>query len=167
MKRIILHWSAGSWTPNATDKEHYHFLVTGAGKVVFGKFKPEDNLNCKDGKYAKHTGGCNTGSIGVAICGMEGYKSPQEPGIYPMRNQQFEATMNLIAMLCMKYKIPVTPETVFTHRTFGLRNPDTESAGKIDICHITCHPEVKPDDVDEFIRDKVNWYIKYRTPKNA
>lgn len=67
MKRIILHWTAGSYQPNHTDFEHYHYLVNGQGLVIEGKYKPEDNLDCTDGKYAQHTGGGNTGSIGVSI----------------------------------------------------------------------------------------------------
>ena len=72
MKRIIIHWTAGTYQPNNTDFEHYHYLVNGDGMVINGKFKPEDNLNCNDGKYAAHTGGGNTGSIGIAMCGMSG-----------------------------------------------------------------------------------------------
>ena len=68
MKRIILHWTAGANEPNNTDYQHYHYLVNGNGVVVKGKYNPEDNLNCNDGKYAQHTGGGNTGSIGVAMC---------------------------------------------------------------------------------------------------
>lgn len=44
MKRIILHWTAGSYQPNHTDFEHYHYLVNGQGLVIEGKYKPEDNL---------------------------------------------------------------------------------------------------------------------------
>ena len=44
MKRIIIHWTAGAWFPNATDKEHYHFLIDKNGKIINGKsmsFVPE------------------------------------------------------------------------------------------------------------------------------
>lgn len=73
-KRIILHWTAGTNYPNTTDLQHYHFLIDKDGKVYNGVYTPEDNLNCYDGKYAQHTGGGNTGSIGIAVCGMAGYK---------------------------------------------------------------------------------------------
>ena len=39
MKRIIIHWTAGAWFPNATDKEHYHFLIDKNGKSM--SFVPE------------------------------------------------------------------------------------------------------------------------------
>lgn len=47
MKRIILHWSAGSNVVSAIDRDHYHFIIGGA-----------------------HTLNCNTGSIDVALAGM-------------------------------------------------------------------------------------------------
>ena len=54
MKRIILHWTGGKYTPSSTDFEHYHFLVDKCGDILKGKYTPEDNLNCNDGKYAAY-----------------------------------------------------------------------------------------------------------------
>lgn len=68
MKRIIIHWTAGTGSPNSVDKHHYHYLIDSQGKIHNGIFTPEDNLNCYDGRYAAHTGGGNTASIGVAMC---------------------------------------------------------------------------------------------------
>ena len=42
MKRIIIHWTAGVYNPNQTDFEHYHYLVTGDGLVIKGKYEPKD-----------------------------------------------------------------------------------------------------------------------------
>ena len=80
IKRIIIYWTAGGWFPNATDKEHYHFLIDKNGKTINGKHKVEDNINCNDGKYAAHCGGGNTGSIGVAMCGMLNFKNSKNIG---------------------------------------------------------------------------------------
>ena len=63
MKRIILHWTAGTYYPTEYEKEHYHFLIDKTGKIYSGKFSPENNEICRIGKYAAHTGGGNTGSI--------------------------------------------------------------------------------------------------------
>mgnify|MGYP003620530055 FL=1 len=60
LDKIIIHWTAGAPVPNAVDKEHYHFIIDQEGKAHIGNYKPEDNINCKDGKYARHTGGGNT-----------------------------------------------------------------------------------------------------------
>lgn len=158
LNKIIIHHTGGSWTPNETDLKHYHFIVTGSGQVKFGKFKPEDNINCKDGKYAEHCGGGNTGAIGVSMAAMLGYGA-KSGLIYPIRKQQFESCMNLVAVLCKKYNIPITPETVFTHKEFGDKNPDTSSGGKIDICYLPCYPEIIPENIGDFIREKVKWYL--------
>ena len=95
MNRIIIHWTAGQYAPNVTDLEHYHFIVGGSGKVHNGKYMPEDNENCYDGKYAQHCGGGNTGSIGVSMCGMLGFKNSKNVGKYPLTGKQVEACFKL------------------------------------------------------------------------
>ncbi len=158
MKRIILHWTAGTYYPTAYEKEHYHFLVDKDGKVHNGKFKPENNEVCKPGNYAAHTGGGNTGSIGVAICAMAGFVNGKNTGKYPITKKQFESTMEFCAKLLNKYKLGITPQTLMTHYEFGLKNPKTTSAGKIDIIYIPSYPWVTKDEVGSFIRSKVKWY---------
>lgn len=160
LNKIILHWTAGTNEPNNTDYQHYHYLVNGNGVVIKGKFTPEDNLNCNDGKYAQHTGGGNTGSIGVALCGMYGFISANVIGAYPLKKVQCERCFKLVAELCKKYNIAVTPQTVMTHYEFGKKNPKTSSAGKIDIVYLPPYPTVKQADVGDFIRNKVKWYYK-------
>lgn len=159
MNKIIIHWTGGGWFPNATDKEHYHFLIDKNGKVINGKYKVEDNENCNDGKYAAHCGGGNTGAIGVAMCGMYGFKSSKAVGSYPLTKIQCEACFKLIAELCKKYNIKITPQTVQTHYEFGLTHPKTSSAGKIDIIHLPAYNNIKQLEIGSFIRNKVKWYI--------
>ena len=65
VKRIVLHWSAGRYYPSEFEKKYYHYLLDADGHIYSGVYKPEDNDNCNDGNYAAHTGGGNTGSIGV------------------------------------------------------------------------------------------------------
>lgn len=161
MKRIIIHWTAGTYQPNNSDFEHYHYLINGDGLVIKGKYTPEDNENVNDGKYAAHTGGGNTGSIGVAMCGMANY-SPQR-GIdstkYPLTKVQCERCFKLIAQLSKKYNIPITPQNVMTHYEFGQAHPNTSSAGKIDI--ITLPPYlVLTNKIGNFIRNKAKWYLR-------
>lgn len=160
MKRIILHWTAGSYQPNHTDFEHYHYLVNGQGLVIEGKYKPEDNLDCTDGKYAQHTGGGNTGSIGVSMCGMLGFKNRANVGQYPLTKAQVERCFKLVAELCKKYHIEITPQTVLTHYEFGKSHPKTTSAGKIDIVYLPPYPTVEQNKIGDFIRGKVQWYYK-------
>ena len=165
MKRIILHWTAGTNQPCNTDYQHYHYLVNGDGVVVEGKFPVSANEVCKADKngkalYAAHCGGGNTGSIGVSMCGMY---VPANTNIkntkYPLTKVQCEATFKLLAQLCKKYGFAVTPQTVMTHYEFGKANPKTSSAGKIDIIFLPAYPDVKQAEIGDFIRSKVKWYL--------
>lgn len=158
MKRIIIHWTAGTNTPNNVDKQHYHYMIDDKGGVHNGNYKPEDNENCSDGRYAQHTGGGNTGSIGVALCGMFGFRSSRDVGKYPLTKKQCEATFKLCADLCKKYHIEVTKQTVMTHYEFGKSHPQTSSAGKIDIIYLPPYPEQTTDKIGDFIRNKIKWY---------
>jgi N-acetyl-anhydromuramyl-L-alanine amidase AmpD len=160
MKRIILHWTAGTNQPCTTDYEHYHYLVSGDGVVVKGKYAPEDNENVNDGVYAQHTGGGNTGSIGVSMCGMYGFKNKNSIGNYPLTAVQCERTFKLIAELAKKYNIAITSDTVMTHYEFGKKNPKTSSYGKIDIIYLPSYPTITADKMGDFIRGKVRWYYK-------
>lgn len=164
MKRIVLHWTAGANQPNNTDFQHYHYLVNKDGVVVEGKFPVSANEICRtDSKgnalYAAHCGGGNTGSIGVSMCGMAGFKSSKEVGKYPLTKTQCEATFKLLAELCKKYGFAVNPQTVMTHYEFGKSHPNTSSAGKIDIVYLPAYPDVKQAEMGNFIRGKVRWYL--------
>lgn len=160
MKRIIIHWTAGTYQPNAHEFECYHYLVNGDGLVIEGKYKPEDNENCYDGVYAQHTGGGNTGSIGVAMCGMYVPKNtPLEMTKYPLTKIQCERCFKLIAELSKKYNIPITPQTVITHYEFGLKHPNTSSAGKIDITRLPEYSYLRANEIGDFIRSKARWYF--------
>ncbi len=159
MKRIIIHWTAGGHYPTASELFYYHFLIDKDGKYYRGKFRPSDNENCKPASYAPHTGGGNTGSIGVALCGMSGFKNKKKIGNYPITKIQFESAMKLCAELCLEYKIPVTGQTIMTHYEFGLKHPKTSSAGKIDIIFIPPYPWVERQEAGSFIRAKIKWYL--------
>lgn len=158
MKRIIIHWTAGTYNPTNHEKECYHFLIDDKGEKHNGFFKPEDNENCNDRKYAAHTGGGNTGSIGVAVCAMAGYKSPKVVGEYPILKKQIESTMKFCAELCKKYNIPITEDTVLTHYEFGKKHSNTKSAGKPDINYLPPYPHVPANEIGNFIRQKIKWY---------
>ena len=90
MKRIILHHTGGSYIPNPTDKKAYHYLIDNLGHIYCGKYKPEDNENCNDGKYAAHTLRGNTGSIGISACCNFNFNLRDKVSRYPITNIQFE-----------------------------------------------------------------------------
>lgn len=151
LNRITIHWTAGAYTPNNTDRQHYHFLVDDKGNIFTGKYKPEDNLNCQDGKYAAHCGGGNTGNIGVAMCGMIDSR-------FPITRKQLEATCELVAQLSKKYGIAINSKSIITHAEFGKANPHTTSYGKIDINKLPCVAMYGIKECGDWIRSKVNWY---------
>jgi N-acetyl-anhydromuramyl-L-alanine amidase AmpD len=94
------------------------------------------------------------------MCGMCGFQSVNNVGKYPLTAVQCEATFKLLAELCKQYNIPITPETVLTHYEFGRTHRNTSSYGKIDIIHLTPYPNVKQDEIGDFIRGKVRWYFQ-------
>lgn len=134
MQRIILHWSAGTHAVSALDRQHYHFIIDGAGAVHDGNHKPEANAGAlKSGAYAAHTLNANTGSIGVSLAAMAGaVERPFAAGKYPLTDAQVEALVALCARLCDRYGIAVTRRTVLSHAevqpTLGIKQ-----AGKWDI----------------------------------
>lgn len=159
MKRIIIHWTGGTNQPNSTDLKHYHYLINGDGLIIEGKYKPEDNLNCNDDYYAAHTGGGNTGSIDIALCGMYGFKDKNNVGNYPLTAVQCEAMFKKCAELCKKYNIPITSDTVLTHYEFGRKYWKTSSNGKIDIIYLPPYKNIKQNEIGDFIRNKIKWYL--------
>lgn len=161
LQYITIHWTAGAYYPNQTDLLHYHFLVDKDGIVHKGKYKPEDNMNCYDGKYAQHCGGKNTNNIGVALCGMLGFKNSKSVGKYPLTKKQCERAFKLIAELSKQYGIPINENTVMTHYEFGKKHPKTSSYGKIDIIYLPPYPTIKANEIGTFIRNKSNWYRQH------
>lgn len=150
LKRIILHWTGGKWKANDTDRAHYHYIVQGDGTIVSGTHSPKDNINCSDGNYAAHTGGGNTGSIGIAIAAMW-------PG-YDIKRAQLEAFCEFVAKVAIKYNIPVTTDTILTHAEWGEQHPLTTSKGKPDISKLKCVAVYGVRECGNWLRDKINWY---------
>lgn len=159
-KNIVLHWDVsrdGIFFP-----EHYHFIVKQNGTYFRGKYSPTDNLICRK-NYAAHCGGGNTGRIGVCLNGALGYRNKNDPGKYFINQKQVEVACKLCAELCRTYGL--SPEQCITHAEFGLDNPRTSSAGKIDINYL-------PDgtygirECGEVLRNKIRWYYERLSNKN-
>lgn len=150
LKNIILHWTAGNYKPCSTDFKHYHFLIDGDGVVYEGKYKPQDNEDCTDGKYAAHCGGGNTGRIGISICCRKNINTPPT-------KKQVEAMCKKAAECCLTYGIPVNK--VLTHAEFGNKNPKTSSCGKIDINYLPYIGLRGINEVADYLRNKIQWYV--------
>lgn len=166
-RRIINHWTAGALVPNNTDLEHYHFIIDGKGLLHLGMHSVSSNDCVSVGDYAAHTGGGNTMSIGVAVCGMAGFVSPQNPGGFLITKIQLEKLFYTNAVLAFQEGHEILGEDILlTHMEFGLKHPDTSSAGKIDICWLPPFPEVKSHEAGGFIRKKSQWYLNRLLLKN-
>ena len=156
LNKICMHWTAGSNEPCNVDLLAYHFLVNSKGQIFEGIYKPEDNLNCYDGKYAKHCGGGNTGCIGTSLCGMAGFDLKNKYTKYPLTQKQVESFCCLNAYLSIKYGIPITENKVFTHYEFDKKRTKPEK--KIDITYINYLPNLSQSSVAKYLRDKINYY---------
>ena len=161
--RVVLHWSVGSYVPNADDLAHYHYLVDNLGNIHKGDKPPESNLPENvakgDGHYVSHLGGGNSGTVGISMASMLGYKSREDMGKFPFTEVQFEKACELMAEMCHKYNIEVTPDTVFSHMEFGIKHPESPSAGKIDISVLPYDLSIKKEEIGDLIRSKVKWYL--------
>lgn len=148
-KNIILHWTAGGYSPCPVDILSYHFVIDKDGEITKGKFTPEDNINCKDGKYAAHCGGGNTGRIGIAICCRKDVNTPPTKA-------QIEAMCELSAQLCQKYRL--TPKQCLTHAEFNQLYPNASKKVKIDINSIPYANKTGIKPCGDFLRERTWFY---------
>lgn len=119
MQRIVLHHTAGGLKPSAFDKQHYHRIVDGDGEIHSGLHPISANAPGKvlrNGHYAAHTRGLNTGAIGVSMACMANAQWADPPACkaFPTPTQ-VEALIAEVARLCREYGIPVTRRTVLSH----------------------------------------------------
>lgn len=143
MERIVVHWTAGNTKASKLDREHYHILIEADGTLVRGIPTIDKNQRPAKAGYAAHTRNCNSGSIGVSLCCMAGaVESPFSSGSAPMSKTQWDALPGVLADLCKRYGIPVTPQTVLSHAevqgTLGIKQ-----SGKWDIARLSFDPSVK------------------------
>lgn len=171
MKRIITHWTGGSYKANSTDKRHYHVIFEGDGKEVFGDHQISDNSskhgNLKAGKYAAHTRMCNTDSIGLSLACMGGKGVTERNfGKYPMTEKQFEAMCDRAAYYCEMYKIPITNKTVLSHAEVQ-PNLGITQRSKWDYTVLPFKPELKGAKAcGDYMRTRVQHYLNdYTKPK--
>lgn len=143
LNRVIVHWTAGAHRASGLDRSHYHILIEGDGKLIRGipSIDKNDARGVKPG-YAAHTLNCNSGSIGVSLCCMSGaIESPFKAGSAPMTREQWDALPGVLAELCRRYNIPVTPRAVLSHaevqQTLGIKQ-----RGKWDISRLALDPSV-------------------------
>ncbi len=142
LERVICHWTAGQHRASALDRSHYHILIEADGGLVRGDCAISANGIGGTGPRASHTLNCNTGSIGVSLCCMAGAKEqPFEPGKAPMTPEQWAKLAQVVADLCRRYDIPVTPKTVLSHAEVQA-NLGIKQRGKWDISRLAFDPSI-------------------------
>lgn len=148
--RVVMHWTAGTHTPGAIDRLHYHLMIDGIGRAVRGA-RPV-------GSYLPHTRGLNTGSVGLAICAMHrATESPWNAGPYPITDLQWERACQAAAEVLHAYGLTVSSRTLLCHsevwRVYGV--PQRE---KWDIDRLPYEPLLTADAVHGLMRRKALWY---------
>ncbi len=155
MKRVICHWTGGAHRASSLDRLHYHLLIEHDGNVIRGERSIADNVSTAGGVYAAHTKGCNAGSIGVAVCCMAGANErPFRAGSHPMTERQWTVLAEVVAELCGRYAIPVTPETVLGHGEVQL-NLGIAQNGKWDPLILPWNQQLGSAEVGKFLRSLV------------
>jgi hypothetical protein len=155
MRRVICHWTAGGYNPSENDREHYHILIDGEGKLHRGSHPIAANESTGDGDYAAHTRGANTRSIGVSMCCMAGAReAPFNGGSAPMKPEQWDAMVDVVAQLCRAYAIEVTPSTVLGHGEVQ-KNIGTPQKGKWDPMKLPFAPGLSKAQVGAKLRGEV------------
>lgn len=117
LRRIIVHWTAGAHKASELDRTHYHILIEGNGNLVRGfPTIPANAVLSVIRPRASHTLNCNTGSIGVSLCGMRGaVERPFDPGPSPITVVQWTTLAHVLAQLCRRYTITPGATTLLTH----------------------------------------------------
>lgn len=142
MRGIVVHWTAGPNKATGLDRSHYHIIIQGDGTLVRGDHSIKANERPAAGKYAAHTLNHNTGIIGVSLACMAGaVERPFSSGSAPMTRTQWDALPGVLAALCARYGIEITPRTVLSHAevegTLGIKQ-----RGKWDIARLSFDPTV-------------------------
>lgn len=114
LNKQTLHWTGGLYTPNKAELKAYHVVIAGSGEVHTGDLAPEANINVRDGVYARHAGGFNTGNIGTALACMSKAKE-HDPTTWrvPPRLEQFKAATKEMAQMSLVYNI--APKRCWMH----------------------------------------------------
>lgn len=164
MKRIIVHWTAGGYTANAVDRAAYHILIEESGKLVRGTHSIVDNVSTADGNYAAHTLKCNTGSIGVSMCCMhQCVEKPFAAGKFPLTDRQWQAMLQVVAQLCRRYGIDVTPQTVLGHGEVQ-KNLGILQKSKWDPMVLPWQPGLSREQVGDLLRDRIREILEPHVP---
>jgi hypothetical protein len=160
--RIVLHWTAGRYSPSDYDRRHYHCLIDGEGHAVRGGFEA--------GQTAPSTRNLNTGTYAISIAAMFGAREGGPYGEFPMTRLQYERAAQAAAEVVAAYDLAITPGTVLSHEevtyVYGpLASPPgpehLRQRGRWDVSQLPWERPHRPKrEVWYSFRSKVAWYLK-------
>jgi hypothetical protein len=112
------------------------------------------------GRWPPHTRMLNTGSVGIALCGMaNAVESPFREGPAPITEAQVEALAEAAAHVARAYRLEVGERTVLTHcevtRVYGILQ-----RGKWDISWLPGMPRPMPGTAGARLRSLVAQALK-------
>ena len=150
--RIVLHWTGGSRRCSDLDRQHYHFIVDGAGTVHQGDHSIKANCRPMSRRYAAHALNFNAGTIGIALCGMAGASEmPLSFGPFPILQAQWLIGAQVAAECCEKYGINPLTRAVCQHGEIQ-DLWDVKQRGKWDVCRLPWAPHLSPAEVGKMFR---------------
>jgi len=166
-KRVILHWTAGSYQASEHDAQYYHGLIEfspdGNAKIVAGVPIANNMLvvvglhsfsdDYRDG-YAAHTRGFNSYSVGFSLCGMFGAVDRENLGAYPIMPEQVTVLIGLCANASIVFGLEVSDDTFFTHYEAQSLH-GVQQMGKWDIGWIPQEPTLSQDEVGPWLREQI------------
>lgn len=155
---VVLHWTGGGPKANSVDLGAYHFVVEQDGRVRAGTWPVAANM-CQVGgdTYAKHTGGFNSFRVGISGAGMLDYASPENPGPWPLTEVQVDRMIELAAyFIGLTGADPRDPVRLCTHREVWTLHAirGTRNHLKRDIEHLPFRPELGPEQVGDWLRNR-------------
>lgn len=173
VRAIIWHWTGGAHKANAVDRRSYHHLIEQHATRVrhIAGVPAERNMrslvgvpsahNDPEDGYAAHAGGLNTGTIGLALCGMRGATDLRPgrdvvPGPSPITLHQVRALLGASASFAFAHGLPVTEETFLGHhevrRVYGV------GVAKWDVSWLP-GLNLAPHDVGPYLREQLSRWI--------
>lgn len=152
-RRIILHWTGGGVEPNAVDRACYHYIIAQSGTPHLG-VPVAKNMRRLTGvrttEYAPHIAGWNSYSVGVAFAGMMA-ANQRMFGPAPLKRPQVLIGCYIVGLMCRKWGLEVTPDTVMTHSEADWRH-GVKQRGKWDIDVLPWAPTLSREEVADQLR---------------
>lgn len=146
---LTFHWSAGTYHIGEAETSHYHFIIGEKGNVVQGINVEKNcvyNGHPRQPGYAAHVKNSNSNNIAISAASMSGSAETEARkghyGPYPMTKEQVESMIEVAALLCYTYGIPVLHTRILGHEEW-----DSVMGHPQDRWDVNCipHLDIRPE----------------------